>query len=152
MTLQRVGHKWANFTYSLMHSWRPTKPSRTNTKKKDVLFVIGDCNAKVGNQEIPRIKGKFGPWEAGQKLTEFCQENALVIANSLFQKHKRWLYTWTSPDGQYRNRIDYMLCIQRGKSSIKSAKTSWLWLRSWTPYCQIQTYIEESRESTRPFR
>ena len=74
------------------------------TPKKDVLFIIGDWNAKVGSQETPGVTGKFGlgMWnEAGQRLTEFCQENALVIANTLFQQYKRRLYTWTSPDGQY---------------------------------------------------
>ena len=70
------------------------------TPKKDVLFIIGDCNAKIGSQEIPGVTGKFG-LEAGQRLTEFCQENAPVIVNSLFQQHKRRLYTWTSPDGQH---------------------------------------------------
>ena len=74
------------------------------TPQKDVLFTIGDWNAKVGNQETPGVTGKFGLGvknEAGQRLTEFCQENALVIANTLFQQHKRRLYTWTSPDGQH---------------------------------------------------
>ena len=72
------------------------------TPKKDVLFIIGDCNAKVGSQEIPGVTGKFGLGvqnEAGQRLIEFCQENALVIENTLFQQHKRRLYIWTSPDG-----------------------------------------------------
>ena len=72
------------------------------TPKKDVLFVIGDWNAKVGSQETPEVTGKFGLGilnEAGQMLIEFCQENALVITNTLFQQHKRRLYTWTSPDG-----------------------------------------------------
>ena len=71
---------------------------------KDVLYIIGDWNAKVGRQEIPAVTGKFGlevQNEAGQRLIEFCQENALVIANTLFQQHKRRLYTWTSPDGQH---------------------------------------------------
>ena len=71
---------------------------------KDVLFIIGDWNAKVGSQETPGVTGKFGLGmrnEAGQRLTEFCQENALVIANTLFQQHKRRLYTWTSPDDQH---------------------------------------------------
>ena len=80
--------------------------------KKDVLFIIGDWNAKVGSQEIPGVTGKFGLGlqnEAGQMLVEFCQENALVIANTLFQQHKRRLRTWTSPDGQHRNQIDYIL-------------------------------------------
>ena len=74
------------------------------TPKKDVLFIIGDWNAKVGSQEIPGETGKFGLGvqnEAGQRLTEFCQEDTLVIANNLFQQHKRRLYTWTSPDGRY---------------------------------------------------
>ena len=74
------------------------------TPKKDILFIIGDYNAKVGSQEIPGVTGKFGLGvqnEAGQRLTEFCQENTLVIANTLFQQHKRRLYTWTSSDGQY---------------------------------------------------
>ena len=96
------------------------------TPKKDVLFVTGDWNAKVGSQEIPGITGKFGLGiqnEAGQRLTEFCHENALVMANTLFQQHMRRLYTWTSPDGQYLNQIDYILCSQRWRSSIRSAQT-----------------------------
>ena len=66
--------------------------------KKNVLFIIGDWNAKVGSQKTPGVRGKFGLRirnEAGQRLIEFCQENALVIANTLFQQHKRRLYTWT---------------------------------------------------------
>ena len=94
--------------------------------KKDVLFLTGDGNAKIGSQEMPGVTGKFGLGvqnEAGQRLTEFCQENALVIANTLFQQYKRQLYTWTSSDGQYKNQIDYILCSQRWRSSIQSAKT-----------------------------
>ena len=74
------------------------------TSKKDALFIIGDWDEKVGSQEIPGVTGKFGLGvqnEAGQRLIEFCQENALVIANTLFQQHKRRFYTWTSPDGQH---------------------------------------------------
>ena len=85
-----------------------------------------DWNAIVGSQEIPGVTGKFGLGvqdEAGQRLIEFCQENTLVIANTLFQQHKRRLYTWTSPDGQHRNQTDYILCSQRRESSIQSAKT-----------------------------
>ena len=69
---------------------------------------------------------KIWPWstkEAGQRLTEFCQKNILIIANTLFQQHKRRLYTWTSPGGQYWNQIDYILCSQRCRSSVQSAKT-----------------------------
>ena len=78
------------------------------TPKKDVLFITGDWYAKVGSQEIPEVTGKFGLGvqnEAGHRLIQFCQGNALVIANALFQQHKRRLYTWTSPDGQYQNHI-----------------------------------------------
>ena len=74
------------------------------TPKKDILFIIGDWNAKVGSQVTPGITGKFGLGmqnEARQRLIELCQDNALVIANTLFQQHKRRLYTWTSPDGQH---------------------------------------------------
>ena len=76
------------------------------------------------------------------KATEPCQKNALVIANTLFQQHKRWLYTWTSPDGQHWNQIDYILYCQRWRSSIQSSKHKirrWLWPRSWAPYCKLQT-------------
>ena len=96
------------------------------TSRKDVFFIIVDWNAKVGSQETPGVAGKFGLGiqnKAGQRLIEFCQENALVIANTLFQQHKRRLYTWTSPDGQHRNQIDYILCSQRWRSSIQSTKT-----------------------------
>ena len=101
-----------------------TRPSRTNTQK-DVLLITGDWNEKVGSQEKPGGTGKFGLGvqnEAGPRLIEFCQENKLVIANTLFQQHKRSLYTWTSPDGQYQNHIDYILCSQRCRSSIQSAE------------------------------
>ena len=96
------------------------------TPQKDVLFIIGYWKAKVRSQETPGITGKFGLGiqnEARQRLIEFCQENPLVIANSLFQQHKRRLYTWTSSDGQHQNQIDYILCSQRWRSSIQSAET-----------------------------
>ena len=86
------------------------------TPKKDVLFIIRNWNAKVGSQETPGVTGKFGLGmsnEAGQKLIEFCQENALVIANTLFQQHKRRRYTWASRDGQHQNQIEYILCSQK---------------------------------------
>ena len=112
------------------------------TPKKDVLFIIGDRNAKVGSQETPGVRGKFGLGiqnEAGQRLIEFCQENALVITNTLFQQHKRRLYTWTSPDG----KSDWLYSLQPKMETLytdsKNKTGSWLWLRSWTPYCQIQT-------------
>ena len=97
------------------------------TPKKDVLFIIGDWNEKVGSQETHGVTGKFGLriWnEAGQRLIEFCQENALIIANITqeIQQHKRRLYTWTSPVGQHQNQIDYIICSQRWGSSIQSTK------------------------------
>ena len=96
------------------------------TSKKDVLFIIGDWNAKVGSQETPGVTGKIGLGvrnEAGQRPIEFCQENTLVIADTLFQQHKRRLYTWASPDGRPQNQIDYILFGQRWRRSIESAKT-----------------------------
>jgi len=96
------------------------------TPKKDVLFIIRDSNAKIGSQETRGVTGKFGLGvqnEAWKRLTEFCQENAMVIENTLFQQHRRRLYTWTSPDGQPRKKIDCILCSQRWRSSTQSAKT-----------------------------
>ena len=92
--------------------------------KKDVLFIIGDWNAKVGSQETPGVTGKFGLGiqnEAGQRIIEFCQENALVIANTLFQQHERRLHMGITR-WSIRNQIDYILHIQRWRSSIQSAK------------------------------
>ena len=113
------------------------------TPKKDVLFIIGDWNAKVGSQETPGVTGKFDLGvqnEIGQRLIEFCQENALVIANTLFQQHKRRLYTWTSPDGQHQNKTDYILCSQRWRSSIQLKKQDQelTVAQTMNPYCQIQ--------------
>ena len=105
--------------------------------KKDVLFIIGDWNAKVGSQEIPGVTGKFGLGvqnEARQRLIEFCQENPLVIANTLVQQHKKTLYTWTSPDGQYLNQIAFFFFLQpkmeKPYTVSKNKTGSRLWLRS----------------------
>ena len=95
------------------------------TVKKDILFIIGDWNAKGGSQEIPGVTGKFGLGvqdEAGQRLTEFCQENALVIANTLFQQHKRRFYTWTSPDGQYQIRLFIFFAAKDGEALYSQQK------------------------------
>ena len=93
--------------------------------------------------------------EAGQRLTEFCQENALVIANVLFQQCKRRLCTWTSPDGQYQNQIDYILCSQRWRSSIQSAKTR-LGADCGSDYelliAKFRLKLKKVGEITRPFR
>ena len=89
-------------------------------------FSLYWTGMQMRDQETSGITGKFGLGvqnESGQRLIEFCQENSLVIANTLFQQHKRRLYTWTSRDGQPRNQIDYILCSQRCRSSIQSAKT-----------------------------
>ena len=90
----------------------------TTPKGYDVHFIKGNWNAKVGIQEIPGVTGKFGLGvqnEAGQRLTEFCQENTLVIANILFQQHKRRLDTWKSPDGKNQNQNDYVLVAKDGE-------------------------------------
>ena len=94
------------------------------TPKKDVLFIIGVWNAKEGSQETSGVTGKFGLGvqnEAGQRVIEFCQENTHKGKHP-FQQHKRRLYTWTSPDGQYQSHIDYILCSQRWRSSIQVNK------------------------------
>ena len=98
------------------------------TPKKDVLFIIGDWNAKVGSQETPGVTGKLGLGVqngAGQRLIEFCQESALVIANTLFQQHKRRLYTWTSPDGQHQNQVDYIFVAKEGEALYSQKKQDW---------------------------
>ena len=114
------------------------------TPKKEVLFIIGNRNAKVGSQETPGVTGKFGlgVWNAaGQRLIEFCQENALVIANTLFQQHKRKLHMditrWSTP------KSDWLYSVQPKMEKLytvsKNKTWGWPWLRSWAPYCQIQT-------------
>ena len=98
------------------------------TPEKDVLFIIGDWNAKVGSQETPGVTGKFGLgiWnEAGQRLIEFSQENALVVADTLFQQHKRRLYTWTSPDGQHRIRLIVFFAAKDGEVLYSQQKQDW---------------------------
>ena len=95
------------------------------TAPKDVLFIIGDCNAKVGSQETLGVTGKFGLGirnEAGQRLIEFCQENALVIANTLFQQHKRRLYTWTSPDVNTKIRLIIFFAAKDGEALYSQQK------------------------------
>ena len=122
------------------------------TRKKDVLFIIVDWNAKVESQETPGVTGKFGlevQNEAGQRLIDFCEENTLVIANSLFQQHNKRLHMditrWSTP------KSDWLYSLQPKMEKLytisKNKTRSWLWLRSWTPYCQIQTKIEECREN-----
>ena len=113
--------------------WKPTTLPRTNTrKKKNVLFIIGDWKAKVGSQEIPGIIGKFDLGvqnEARQRITEFCQENMMVIANNN-----------TRDDSTHGSDRLHSLKPKMEKLYIvsKSKTWSWLWLRSWTPYCKLQ--------------
>ena len=99
------------------------------TPKNGVFLIIGDWNAKVGSQEIPGLTDKFGLGvqnEAGQRLTEFCQKNALVIENTLFQQHKRRLYTWTSPDGRYQKKTDYIFFVAKdGEALYSQQKQDW---------------------------
>ena len=98
------------------------------TPKKHVLFITGDWNAKVESEEISRVTGKFGLGvqnEAGQRLIKFCQENAVVTANTLFQQHKRRLYTWTSPDGQYKIRLIIFFTANDGEALCTQQKQDW---------------------------
>ena len=98
------------------------------TPKKGVLFIIGDWNANVGSHVIPGVIGKFGLGvqnEVGQRLTEFCQENTLVISNTLFQQHKRRLYTWTSPDGWYQNQFNLFFSAKDGGTLYTQKKQDW---------------------------
>ena len=114
--LKKVNLNGSMKTYKTLWNEHPQKIS---------FFTIGDWNAKVANQEIPGATGKFSLGvqnEAGQRLIEFCQENTQVRANTFFQQQKRRLCTWISPGGQYQNQIDYILCSQRWRSSIQSAK------------------------------
>ena len=95
------------------------------TPPKDVLFIIGDWNAKLGSQGTPGVTGKFGLGmqnEAGQRLIEFCQENALVIVNTFFQQHKRRLYTWTSPDGQPEITLIIFFAAKDGEALYSQQK------------------------------
>ena len=119
------------------------------TSKKDVLFIGGDWNAKVGSQETPGVT-QIWPWStecSRTKANRFCQENTLVIANTLFQQQKRRLYTWTSPESILKSDWLYSLQPEMEKLSAVSKNKTRSWLRSWTPYCQIQTETEESRKN-----
>ena len=122
------------------------------TPPKDVLCIIGDWNAKVGSQETTEVTSKFALGvqnEAGQRLIEFCQENALVIANTFFQQQKRRLHIditrWST------SKSDWLYSLQPKMEKLypvsKNKTGSWLWPRSWTSYCQIQTEIEENEET-----
>ena len=114
------------------------------TPQKDVLFIIGDWDGRGGSKKTPGVTGKFGLGvqnEARQRLTEFCQENALVIANTLFQQLKRRLYMDITRWSILKS--DWLYSLQPKMEKLyrvsKNKTGSWLWLRSWTPYCQIQT-------------
>ena len=95
---------------------------------QDVLFIIGDWNAKVGSQETPGVTGKFGLGiqnEAGLRLIEFCQEKTVVIANTLFQQHKRRLYTWTSPMVTTEIRLIIFFAAKDGEALYSQQKQDW---------------------------
>ena len=109
----------------LKGSMRPTRPSRINTQRRCPFHYRGlECKSRKSRDTWSNWQ--IWPWSiewSTQRLTEFYQENTLVKANTLFQQHKRRFYTWTSLDGQYWNQIDYILCSQKWRSSIQSAKT-----------------------------
>ena len=104
--------------------WRPTRPFRANTQKRCPFHYRGlECKSRKSRDTWSNRQVWARKHEAGQKLTEFCQENTLVIANTFFQQRKGRLYTWTTPAGQHPNQIDSILCSQRWRSSIQSTKT-----------------------------
>ena len=149
MGLQRVGHNWRDRVYAATSNAEEAEQFYEDlqellelTPKKDVLFIIGDWNAKVGSQEIAGVTGKFGLGvqnKAGQRLTEFCQENTLVIANTPTQEKTLHMdiIRWSTP------KSDWLYSLQPKMEKLytvsKNKTGSWLWLRLWTPYCQIQT-------------
>ena len=97
-----------------------------NTPRKDLTIIMGDCNAKVGKMKDARVTGQFGLGdrnEAGDRLVQFCEENELSITNTFFEQPDRRLYTWTTPDGNHRNQIDYIICKQRWKTAVQLVKT-----------------------------
>ena len=114
---------WRGWSWTVL--WRRIRPSRTNTQKRCPFHYRGlECKSRKSGDTWRNRQIWLGVQnEAGQRLIGFCQENALVIANTFFQQHKRRLCTWTSPDGQHQNQIDYILCSERWRSSIQSAKT-----------------------------
>ena len=113
---------WTTTNYVLVLS----SPKKITNIQKRCPFCYTGLECKSRKSSNTGVTGKFGLGirnEAGQRLIQFCQENAQVISNTFFQQHKRRLYTWTSPDGQHRNQVDYILCSQRWRSSIQSTKT-----------------------------
>ena len=137
--------------------WRPTRPSRTNTQNSCPFHYRGlECKTKKSrNTWSNRQIWTWSTEWSRARLIEFCQQKALVIANTLFQQHKRRLYTWTSPDGQHQNQIDYILCSQRWRSSIQLAKTS-----PWADWgsdhelliAKFRLKFKKVGKTTRPFR
>ena len=139
--------------------WRPTRPSRTNTKK-EVFFIRGNWNAKVGSQEIPGVTGKFSLGvqnEPGERLTEICQEKELVIANTLFQQHKQQHYTCISPDGQYQVSLIIFFPVENGEALYSQKKKK----KRQDTNCdsgheiliaKFRLKLKEVGKTTRPFR
>ena len=135
--------------------WRPIRSSRTNTKK-DVLFIIGDWNAKVGSQEIPGVTDRFGlrvQNEEGQRLTELCKENALVIANTLLKQHKRRLYVWTLPDANTKIRLTIFFAAEDGEALYSQQKQDQRLTEAQIKNSLLQiSHLKKVRKTTRPFR
>ena len=125
------------------------------TPPKDDLFIIGKWNAKVRSQDTWSNR-QIWTWSSEwSRLIEFCQENTLVIANTLFQQHKKRLYTWTSPEGQHRNQIDYIFCSQRWRNSMQSAKTRLGADCGWDHELltvKFRLKLKKVGKTTRPFR
>ena len=138
------------------YRWSPKKPSRTNTKKRYPFHYRG-LECKRGKSRNTWSNRQIWPWNtewSRARLIEFCQENARVIANTLFQQHKRRLYTWISSDGQCQNEMDYTLQPKMEKLSTvrKNKSRSWLWLRSWTPIAKFRLKLKKVGKITRPLK
>ena len=135
--------------------WRPIRPFRNNTQKRCPFHYRGqECKSKKSRTPGETSKFSLGVQnEAVQRLIEFCQENTPVIENTLFQQHKRRLYTWTSLEGQHRNQIDYILCSQTWRSSIQPAKTRPGADCGWDhELLSAKFRLKEGEKTTRPFR
>ena len=138
----------AEITPERIKRWSQCK---TNTPKRCPFHYRGlECKSRKSRNTWSNRQ--IWPWStewSRERLIEFCQENALVIANTLFQQHKRRLYTWTSPDGHTEIRLIIFFAAKDGEALYSQQKQDreLMWLRTWTPYCQMQTEIEDSKEN-----
>ena len=147
---------WCQRSWSLSALWRPTRPSRTSTKKR-CPFHHRRWQCKSRKSRDTQDNRQVRPWNtkgSRAKANRVCQEVAPVTADTLFQQHRRRLFTWKSPDGQHWRQVGYVLCGQSWRRSMQFARTnwSWLWLRSSAPYWKFELKLKEAGKTARPFR